>query len=197
LGDILCYHTAHYDWKLASDLGRVEARWPYDAELVQSARKRLDLVLDQLDEIHKVSDQGVYTLMSAHRFGGATFHDSGWNPRHIEGVEHFFFYNLERLTGRHFIHGQPVGLGVLIGALWQDNEPERMLAALHRVEVDIRPQAMGVTWEEVAKAILTLPTFSRATGLWFTVADVQVPDDALVEKVRAMVEEAYGPWEGP
>ena len=37
----------------------------------------------------------------------------GWNPRHIEGVEHFFFYNLERRTGRHFIHGQPVGLGIV------------------------------------------------------------------------------------
>ena len=68
--------------------------------------------------------------MTAHRWGGATFHDAGWNPRHIEGVEHFLFYNLERLTGRHFIHGQPVGLGIYVGSMLQENEPERMLAAL-------------------------------------------------------------------
>ncbi len=72
---------------------------------------RLDSVLDHLDDIRAVNEVGIRTLMNAHRWGGATFHDSGWNPRHIEGVDHFFFYNLERLTGRHFIHGQPVGLG--------------------------------------------------------------------------------------
>ena len=83
--------------------------------------------------------------MLAHRWGGATFHNSGWNPRHIEGVEHFLFYNLERLTGRHFIHGQPVGLGIYAGSILQGNEPDAMLAALVRVGVDIRPEAMGVT----------------------------------------------------
>ncbi len=25
IGDVLCYHTAHYDWRLARDLGREEA----------------------------------------------------------------------------------------------------------------------------------------------------------------------------
>ena len=94
--------------------------------------------------------------MLGHRWGGTTFHDSGWNPRHIEGVDHFFFYNLERLTGRHFIHGQPVGLGIVFGSALQDNEPERMLAALLRAGVDIRPEAMGVTWDDVAEAMRTL-----------------------------------------
>ena len=42
---------------------------------------------------------------------------SGWNPRHIEGIEHFFFYNLEFLTNKKFIHGQPVRLGFVIGCL--------------------------------------------------------------------------------
>ena len=30
VGDILCYHTAHADWRLAHDLGREEPQWPYD-----------------------------------------------------------------------------------------------------------------------------------------------------------------------
>ncbi len=109
-------------------------------------------------------------------------------------MEHFLFYNLERLTGRHFIHGQPVGLGVYVGSMLQENEPERMLAALVRVGVDIRPEAMGVTWEDVSQAMLTLSRFVREAGLWYSVADVRPVDETLVERVRQGIETAYGPW---
>ncbi|HUO45297.1 MAG TPA: iron-containing alcohol dehydrogenase [Acidimicrobiia bacterium] len=196
VGDILCYHTAHFDWKLAHDLGKVEARWPYDPAMVAAARMRLDSVLHHLDDISQVNEGGIQALMLAHRFGGATFHDSGWNPRHIEGVEHFFFYNLERLTGRHFIHGQPVGLGVVIGSVLQENEPERMLSALQRVGLDIRPEAMGVTWDDVAETLTSLAEFVRRAGLWFTVADIKPIDGDFVDRIRETVQEAYGPWEG-
>ena len=84
-----------------------------------------------LDEIHDVNEAGIRTLMSAHRWGGAAFHDAGWNPRHIEGVDHFLFYNLERITGRHFIHGQPVGLGIV----------SRLVPAGQRARADARGAA--------------------------------------------------------
>jgi glycerol dehydrogenase-like iron-containing ADH family enzyme len=196
IGDILCYHTAHRDWKLADELGRTEPRWPYDQALVDAARERLDLVLGHLDEIHDVTEVGIRALMLAHRWGGAAFHAAGWNPRHIEGVEHFLFYNLEKRTGRHFIHGQPVGLGIVAGSLLQDNEPDRMLAALHRAGVDIRPEAMGVTWDDVRAALLTLPAFVAEAGLWFTIANVRAPDDELVDDLRRRVVAAYGEWTG-
>ena len=123
--------------------------------------------------------------MIAHRWGGTTFHDSGWNPRHIEGVEHFVFYNLERLTGRHFIHGQPVGLGIIVGSVLQDNEPEVMLAALARGPASTsgrrRWASPGTT---SAEAMRTLPAYVREAGLWFTVADAAPSTDAHIARIR-------------
>ena len=197
VGDILCYHTAHFDWRLADSLGRCEARWPYDPALVAAARERLELVLAHLEDIHDVTETGIRALMLAHRWGGAAFHSAGWNPRHIEGVEHFVFYNLEKRTGRHFIHGQPVGLGLVAGSILQDNDPDGMLDALHRAGVDIRPEAMGVTWDDVRGALLTLPAFVVEAGLWFTIASVRPPDDALVDELHSRVTARYGPWDGP
>jgi glycerol-1-phosphate dehydrogenase [NAD(P)+] len=197
IGDIICYHTAHADWAMARDLGREDPRWPYDEHLVAEARQRLDSVLAHLDDIREVNETGIRTLMLAHRWGGATFQDAGWNPCHIEGVEHFFFYNLERGTRRHFIHGQPVGLGAYIGSTLQENDPERILAALVRAGVDIRPEAMGVSWDDVGHAMRTLGSFVREAGLWFSVADVRPVTEADVQQVRAGVLAAYGPWEGP
>ncbi len=191
IGDILCYHTAHRDWEIARDAGRCEAEWPYDAAMVQAARQRLSVVLDHLDDIHSVNETGIRVLMEAHRWGGSTFHDSGWNPRHIEGVEHFFFYNLERLTGLSFIHGQPVGLGVYLGSLLQDNDAEAMLDVLHRVGVDIRPEAMGVGWDEVTEALVTLPRFVRQADLWFTVADAGPISPHVAEVARRAIERRY------
>jgi glycerol dehydrogenase-like iron-containing ADH family enzyme len=195
VGDILCYHTAHRDWRLAHEAGIVEARWPYDPELVAAARVQLEAVLAGLDDIAAVNDAGIRTLMGAHRWGGAAFHDAGWNPRHIEGVEHFLFYNLERITGLHFIHGQPVGLGIVFGSFLQDNEPEAMLAALHRVGVDIRPEAMGTDWASVEAAMRSLPAYVREAGLWTTAVDLRPVTDELIATVRRRVEETYGPWQ--
>jgi glycerol dehydrogenase-like iron-containing ADH family enzyme len=195
VGDVLCYHTAHGDWRLAHELGRTDPRWPYDERLVTEARSRLESVMAHLDDIRDVNEEGIRTLMLAHRWGGAAFHESGWNPCHIEGVDHFFFYNLERLTGKHFIHGQPVGLGTYIGSALQENEPETILAALHRVGVDIRPQAMGVTWDDAAEAMLTLGTFVRDAGLWFSIADTRPVTDEFVATVRERIESTYGRWE--
>ncbi len=193
IGDILCYHTAQYDWKLVSDLGKAEPKWPYDPALVEQARQRLDSVLANLNEIHDVTEQGIRTVMLGHRWGGTTFHDSGWNPRHIEGMEHFLYYNLERLTGgKHYIHGQPVGLGIVFGSALQGNAPEAMLAALLRAGVDIRPEAMGVTWDDVAEAMRTLPGYVRDAGLWYTAVDVKPITEELIADVRSMVEGAYG-----
>jgi glycerol dehydrogenase-like iron-containing ADH family enzyme len=194
VGDVLCYRTAHADWRLADSLGRTERKWPYDESLVAEATVQLDSVMAALDEIHDVTEAGIRALVLAHRWGGTTFQDSGWNPRHIEGVEHFFFYNLERLTGRHFIHGQPVGLGVVVGSVLQDNEPEVAVAALRRAGVDIRPEAMGVTWDDAAESMRTLSTYVREAALWFTVADARPVTDAHIDRVRELVDATYGPW---
>ena len=135
-----------------------------------------------------IRDPGPRSVAS---LGRAAFHDAGWNPRHIEGVEHFVFYNLERITGRHFIHGQPVGLGILAGSVLQNNKPEAMAAAIARAGVDIRPEAMGITWDDVGEALRTLGSYVRDAGLWFTVANVIPATDEHLSRVRELVEQTY------
>src|SRR5215207_7024043 len=67
--EIMCYHTAHHDWKLAHDLGKTEPQWPYDQRLVDQAREQLDTVMSHLDDINSVNEEGIRTLMLANRWG--------------------------------------------------------------------------------------------------------------------------------
>ena len=192
--EVLCYHTAHADWRLARDRGRTPAKWPYDQRLVDAAGRVLRSVLDGLDDIHAVNEAGIRTLMNANRWGGATFHNAGWNPCHIEGTDHFVFYALEYFTGKKFLHGQPVCLGVVIGSMLHDDRADEMLAAIHRVGVDIRPEAMGITWDDVAHALFSIKPFLRDAGLWYSILDEAEITPAFVATLRARITALYGSW---
>ena len=192
--EILCYHTGHLDWHYAHTKGKTEAKWPYDESLVAEARAIMDALMNYLDDIHEVNERGIRALMNANRWGGAAFHNAGWNPRHIEGIDHFVFYALEYYTGKKFIHGQPVCLGIYVGSLLHDSRAEEMLEAFYKVGVDIRPEAMGVTWDDVADALKNLPDFVRQAGLWYGISHDAQMDDAFVEDLKEKIIEKFGSW---
>jgi hypothetical protein len=182
----LCYHTARrtglaHRWP-------VRARWPYDQRLLDDAATH-GSVVDALDEIRAGSERG-----SGPRERPPLGRDDvprlGWNHATSRRGP-FVFYNLERITGRHFIHGQPVGLGIVAGSILQGNEPERMAEAIARAGVDIRPEAMGVSWDDVDEALRTLGAYVREVGLWFTVADVVPVTDEHVARLRELVERTF------
>jgi glycerol dehydrogenase-like iron-containing ADH family enzyme len=184
VGDIICYHTGHWDWRMARDLGKTEPRWPYDEALVAEAEVALQRVVDHADDIHAVNDDGIRALAESLRWGGSAFHNAGWNPRHIEGAEHFVFYALEYLTGRPFIHGQIVGLGVLLMSALQDNRAEWIKEVIDRIGVAYRPEQMGITWDQVAEALRILPQVVERAGLWYTVASERPVTEAYIARMR-------------
>lgn len=196
VGDVLCYHTAHYDWKFAHDIGKCEEKWPYDDGMVADARAALDSVMENLEDISAVNENGIRVLTDAVRWGGAAFHNYGWNPRHIEGGEHFLFYTLEFLTGKPFIHGQPVALGVYAVSSLQDNRADEMLEAIHGVGIDIRAEAMGVTWDEVAEALRRMRSYATEQGLWYSVVHEKPVTEEFIAGLRDRIYDTYGPWTG-
>lgn len=188
VGDVFCIHSALYDWKLATERGKEEL-WPWDEELAAETRKVLQSVREKTHEIRKVSDVGIKTLMEAHRWTGASYHNSGWNPRHIEGCEHFFFYTLEYLTGKAFIHGEPVCLGIIFMSLLQDNYPEEIWRSIEEVGVRIRPEDMGVTWADAVTALKETRRYAEENRLFYTTVNERDITNNIVEVVR---ERLYG-----
>lgn len=187
-GDILCYHTAHWDWRYAASKGRCEERWPYDPALVEAAAAAKQQVIDAAEDIRELTDEGIRALAGALKWGGAAFGYDGWNPRHIEGSEHFLFYSLEAVTGRKFIHGQAVALGILVMSALQDNEPEEIRSVIDRIGIPYRPSDMGITWADVASALKRLPQTVEDGKLWYTIASDHLVSDAFIDAVREWVE---------
>ena len=192
--DVLCYHNAVFDWKYATEKGKCEAKWPFDEELAAKSTAVKEMIIDAIDDIYNMNEKGIKTLVAGLRWGGAAFFNAGWNPRHIEGTDHFLFYTLEYMTKKKFIHGQPVCLGIFTGASMQGNKPDEMLELIHRAGVDIRPEAMGLTWDDVFAALKYEREYVVESGRWYTVANDFVVDDAFCQTIKDKVIAMYGEW---
>ena len=192
--DVLCYHNAIYDWKYAHDQGKCEKQWPWDPVWAAKSKAVFDTVVEAIDDIHELNEKGIHVLAEALRWGGATYHNNGWNTRHIEGTDHFLFYTLEYMTKKKFIHGQPVCLSIFTGALMQNNKPDWMLELIHRAGVDIRPEAMGLSWDEVFAALKYQREFVVKAGYWYTLANDFIVDDKFCNLVKDKVTALYGEW---
>ena len=189
--EIMCYHTAHLDWKYSSDQKKCEEKWPYNQEMVDEAKSVLNYLLEAMDDIKEVNERGIKRLMDCNRWGGPAFHNNGWNPRPIEGMDHFVFYSLEYHTKKPFIHGQPVCLGIYVGSLMHNSKADEMLDYIFKAGVDIRPEAMNITWEDIKTSLINLKPFLNNSSLWHSIGHDMQLDEYFYEKVKDAIEEKY------
>ena len=191
IGDILCFYTGVLDWKYASKINKCESKWQYDEQLALKSLSYVDELLENADDVKKLNKKGIDTIVKAHQWGGNSFFSSGWNPRHIEGIEHFFFYNLELLTKMKFVHGQPVCLGFILGCMLHNAYQTKFINFFKNMQFDIRPEAMKITWEDIDNSLKSLNNFVIENKLWYGIGnDFEYSKDVFL-KLKENVENIY------
>ncbi|MCP4380268.1 MAG: iron-containing alcohol dehydrogenase family protein, partial [Hyphomicrobiales bacterium] len=190
IGDILCFHTGVLDWRYAEDRGQVEEKWRFSDDLAQQSLAKVDRITRHVDDIRALNDDGIRALIDGLQWG-TSYHGAGWCPRHIEGTDHFLFYTLEKLTGRKFLHGQPVGLGVVVGSMLHDSGTDVMLDTISSIGLDIRPEAMGLTWDQLETGLKEMRGYVNQVGLWHSIAHDANISDAFIRDLRATLDKAY------
>ena len=118
-----------------------------------------------------MNEEGIKAIINAHQWEVILFFSSGWNPRHIEGIEHFFFYNLEYITNKKFIHGQPVCLGFILGCLLHEKLEDKFINFFKSIDFNFTPEAMNINWNDVDKTLSTLREYVEKNKLWYGVAN--------------------------
>ena len=184
IGDVFCFFTGAWDWEYANRVGKCEAKWPYDATLAAVSLRKAEEALAGREDIRDLTPRGMELIVEAFKWGGASFHGAGWCPRHIEGVEHFFFYALEARTGKKFLHGQAVCLGILVGAMMHGRRVEELRDAIKFIGVDMRPEAMGIMWDDVNGTVMALSDFARKEGLPYGIAHDYKPNGEFLRRLR-------------
>ncbi|MFN0114240.1 MAG: iron-containing alcohol dehydrogenase [Paracoccaceae bacterium] len=190
IGDILCFHTGVLDWQYARDTGKVEAKWPYDQDLADQSLSKVRGIVGNIDGIRKMTDQGIDALVDGLKWG-TSFQGSGWCPRHIEGTDHFLFYTLEKQTGKKFLHGQPVGLGIVVGTMLHENGADEMLDTIAGIGLDVRPEAMGLTWDQATEGLTGMRAYISTLPLWHSMAHDVTITPGFVADLKRRLDRAY------
>jgi glycerol dehydrogenase-like iron-containing ADH family enzyme len=177
-GDILSIHTALFDWKLAHN----ERGERYDPDIADRASYALNSLMTGWRDIRDVTDDGIRLLAElfaevnelCFRFG---------NSRPEEGSEHFWAYNVEYLTGRQFIHGELVCLGVVLMAGLQDNLADEVHRFLEKAGVRYRPEDLRLSKDDVVRSLLSLKEYVVKESLVFSIVNTAVIDAGTVDGI--------------
>lgn len=176
VGDILCAHTALYDWKLAHN----HQDEKYNPEAATAMQTWLEKIRQHAQDILEVNQQGVKIIMQAfedisiicRRFGSS---------RPQEGSDHTFAYNAEYQTGKHFLHGELVALGTFVMANLQKNQPQDVKSMFDSTGLLWQPRDLGLSKNEFIHILRTLNWYQKNFGRRYSVLDEVKIDDAFIE----------------
>ena len=182
-GDIYSGRTALFDWKLSHE----KTGEPYDASVAAGMERVLDILEANASEIKNVTEKGIRTIVELHAESNRLVNLAPRLPdkpptRPEEGSEHAFFYTLENITRRSFVHGQAVGTGIFVSTHFQTGEEENVANVMDRLGLVYRPAEYGVSREDFVSTILNLKNYSRKAGLLYSILDeVEVSQRDAVE----------------
>jgi glycerol-1-phosphate dehydrogenase [NAD(P)+] len=162
--EILCSHTALFDWRLARNAG-ADVQW--DETLRRSTEAELERLesyapaigADDIDAFVEIIEVGAKFAQ------GFTTHPKA---RFNAGSEHVLAWALEQQSGARLIHGEAVSLAILLMAHIQGNDPERAAHIIRTAKMTYRPEDLGITWPIIEGIVMRLPEYASRIP-WHTI----------------------------
>jgi glycerol-1-phosphate dehydrogenase [NAD(P)+] len=166
-GDVYSCRTALFDWRLSHE----KTGESYDEEIVARTWRAVDRLVSNANEIRNVTMKGIRTLAELHVETNHLQVLAG-KPRPEEGSEHIFFYALEELTGRSFVHGDVVGTGIYVASHFQSRQEDEAASAMDSLGLMFRPRDCGVSKEDFISTVLHMKDHSQRAKLFFSIVNV-------------------------
>lgn len=140
-GDVLSIYTGVYDWYLANRNKHGTKNEKYSASVANIAESILESLLLEKVEIGKGTRKGLETILRA-LILEVTLCNTYGHSRLEEGGEHFFAYCIENKTS-HFLHGEIVGLGILITSFLQERNWRKIKDFMDEVNLNYKPTVIN------------------------------------------------------
>ncbi len=182
-GDLLPLQTTLNDWRLAAMASRAE---PVDPEVEATGERIMRQATAAAPEIGSLSQHGIETLMRLTEASTALMLTHASRPLNA-GSEHLFAWTLESLTGRHFLHGEIVALGIVISSYLQARDHGALRDALDQARVTYHPERLGLEWSEIEQTLRGIQPYNRDVRQFNTVYDDVHWTPKLLREVRDLI----------
>jgi glycerol-1-phosphate dehydrogenase [NAD(P)+] len=166
VGDLLSIQTGRVDWALGARAGRIA----FDDGVDAAAAAVLERLYGLAEEVAVVSDRALESILRSYVEVNALLLRVGHSGPE-EGSEHYFAYAVEAHTGRSFVHGELIGLGVVLMSGLQGAGQARAIDFLDRCRVAWRPTDLDLDRGVLRAVLLELPVFVREAGLPYSIID--------------------------
>ena len=173
--DVLSIATALWDWQEAEKMDENPSNQQLIPQTVDIARTLLQTLLDNAREIGRGTPTGLKLLLDLLCMEVQLCYLCG-HSRAEEGSEHYFVYALENhltaanmaTNGDTFLHGELVGLGILLMAVLQSQPWTQYRHALECLQINYHPPS--VPREAIADTLINLSDYIAQHQLPYTVA---------------------------
>lgn len=166
-GDLLSIYTALFDWKYATNKGKLA----YDEKFLLHVYNIADTILKSLElqkeEIRKCSKEGLRIILDLLCMEVQLCNLYG-NSRPEEGSEHYFTYLIENIMKRPFLHGEMVALGTIIMSYFQGQNYEYIKNLMDYI--GLQYLSAGATRDEIIKTIQDLPVYVKRKKMRYSYA---------------------------
>jgi glycerol-1-phosphate dehydrogenase [NAD(P)+] len=168
VSDTLSITSALGDWRIAHE----EINETLDYSVFNRAKNIARSLMNARKDIKEVNDRGIKAMVEGF-YEEVQLCEKWGNARPEEGSEHFLAYCLESITREHYIHGNLIGLSVLISLYLQEDKAQFDLDNVHTFLEDIKlhykPEQQNIDYEDIRKALKTIREYVNTEGLFYSI----------------------------
>lgn len=186
--DVLSIATALWDWQEAQKMGANPPDQQLTPQTINIAETLLQTLLENAREIGSGTPDGLKLLFDLLSMEVQLCNLCG-HSRVEEGSEHYFTYAIENYltstTGRNVLHGELVGLGILLMAALQSQPWMQYRHALECLQINYRPPAIAP--EAIVETLTNLSEYVAQHNLPYTVATtLQITPDIAERTIQTV-----------
>jgi glycerol-1-phosphate dehydrogenase [NAD(P)+] len=168
VSDTISIASALGDWLIAKE----EIDEKFSQNIFNRAKKITIELMNARKDIRDVTEKGIKALVNGFSHEVVLCEEWG-NARPEEGSEHFLAYCLEAITNKHYIHGNLIGMNILISLLLQEEYAQFPFDEIRQFFNDIllqySPKSQNISYDEIKSALRQIKKYVIDEKLFFSI----------------------------
>jgi glycerol-1-phosphate dehydrogenase [NAD(P)+] len=184
VSDTISITSALGDWVIGHENNNEQ----FDKMVFNEAKKIATDLMVARNEIRDISEKGIEALVKGF-FREVDLCEKWGNARPEEGSEHFLAYCLESITHDHYIHGQLIGMNILISLYLQDEMAVFSIDEIRQffsdIKLDISPQSNNIPIEVLREAFNRIQKYVKNENLMYSIYNSPnlILDDRKIDEI--------------